>query len=406
MSTASSSLSQARILAICAARVLLFATFMTVAATIPLLMAEWGLSAVQAGSIITSFTICYAVSLFGFGWIADHLGAKRMVNISAVTTAIASLAFAFFAQDWLSALLLYGLAGLAQGGIYTPLIMVLSDEVAPARRGHAMGLLIASTSVGYATSLGVAGIGIAIGGWQMAFILCGVLPTIGGILLLASLRPVHNRIHPRPHDGGVRQELIDNRQSRLLIGGYVAHSWELVGMWAWIPAFVAAAFTLQGMEGAGATVTGAYFSGVLHLFCATAALTMGGLSDRAGRRPVLIALAAGAMVLSFTLGWLVYAPLLILLPLALLYAVLCLGDSPVLTTALSEAVRPTHLGAVLAWRGLAGFGTGAIAPLAAGLVFDVTVATGAGPAISWGLTFATLGIGGLLALASALALRR
>src|SRR5687768_7096132 len=40
-----------RLLAICAARVFLFATFMTVAATIPLLTLEWALSATAAGAI-------------------------------------------------------------------------------------------------------------------------------------------------------------------------------------------------------------------------------------------------------------------------------------------------------------------------------------------------------------------
>ena len=57
-------------------------------------------------------------------------------------------------------MLVYGLVGLVQGGIYTPLIMLLSDEVEKASRGKAMGWLIASTSVGYCTSLGVAALGI------------------------------------------------------------------------------------------------------------------------------------------------------------------------------------------------------------------------------------------------------
>ena len=40
----------ARLAAICAARVFLFATFMTVAAVIPLLMQEWQLTATAAGA--------------------------------------------------------------------------------------------------------------------------------------------------------------------------------------------------------------------------------------------------------------------------------------------------------------------------------------------------------------------
>lgn len=395
-----------RLLAICAARVFLFATFMTVAAVIPLITLEWALSATAAGAIVSSFTLCYAVSVFGFAWAADHYGAKRMVTVSAVAAAAASAAFGFLARDWTSAVLAYGLVGLVQGGIYTPLVMLLSDEVDKASRGKAMGWLIASTSVGYCASLGAAALGIGIGGWQAAFVLSGLLPAAGALILLGAIAPFANRIHPRPAQVRLRDEIVHNRESRLLIAGYTAHSWELLGMWAWIPAFLAAGFALQGAATSGATVSGAWLSALLHAVGAVAAFTMGRLSDRTGRRPVLVVLAGAGALVSFTIGWLVYAPSLILVPLALAYAFVTLGDSPVLTTAISEAVRPGYLGAVLAWRGFAGFGAGALAPLGFGLVLDAAAGAGASPAVSWGLGFAMLGIGGTLALACAAALRR
>ena len=124
------------------ARVFLFATFMTVAASIPLLTIEWGLSGTAAGAIITSFTICYAVSLFIFAWATDHYGAKRMAIVSAILAAATSLLFGLVARDWWSAFLLYGLVGLAQGGVYTPLIVLFADEAPPGARGNAMGWLI------------------------------------------------------------------------------------------------------------------------------------------------------------------------------------------------------------------------------------------------------------------------
>ena len=395
-----------RLLAICAARVFLFAPFMTVAAVIPLIMREWALTATAAGAIVSSFTLSYAVSLFVFGWAADHFGAKRMVIVSAVAAATASVSFGFFAHDWWSAMLLYGLIGLAQGGVYTPLIMVLSDEVEPARRGNAMGWLIASTSVGYAASLGMAGLGVALGGWQTAFVLGGLLPTVGTLMLIIALLPFAHRVHPRSGQVRLSDEIVRNRESRFLIAGYTGHSWEVLGMWGWIPAFLAAGFALKGAGASGATVSGAYVAGMLHLFGAIAAFTMGRLSDRAGRRPVLVALAGAGAVISFIIGWLIHAPAAVLVPLALVYAFVTLGDSPVLTTAISEVVRPGYLGAALAWRGLAGFAAGAIAPLGVGLVLDWGASAGAGPAVSWGLGFATLGLGGAVALLCALALRR
>jgi MFS family permease len=397
-------LTAGRLAAICTARVFLFATFMTVAAVIPLITVEWALNATAAGAIVSSFTFCYAASVFGFAWAADHYGAKRMVAVSALAAAAASAAFGLVARDWWSAVLAYGVVGLAQGGVYTPLVMLLSDEVEPARRGKAMGWLIASTSAGYCASLGAAALGVAIGGWQTAFLLSGCLPAVGALVLLVSIAPFANRVHPRPAQVRLRDEIVHNRESRLLIAGYTAHSWELLGMWAWIPAFLAAGFALQGAAVSGATVSGAWLAALLHAVGAVAAFTMGRLSDRTGRRPVLVVLAGAGAVVSFVIGWLIHAPSLVLVPLALAYAFVTLGDSPVLTTAISEVVRPGYLGAVLAWRGFAGFGAGAVAPIAFGFVLDQTAMNG--PVVSWGLAFAALGVGGALALACALALRR
>src|SRR5262245_53814795 len=192
-----------RLLAIFVARVFLFSTFMTVAAAIPLITVEWQLSATAAGAIVSSFTFCYAASVFGFAWAADHLGAKRMVVASALAAGMASATFAFLARDWWSAMVFYGLVGLAQGGVYTPLIMVLTDEIKPAQLGKAMGWLIASTSIGYCASLGATAIGIGIGGWQTGFLLSGLLPVVGGVVLIAATAPFASHVHACPAQGGL-----------------------------------------------------------------------------------------------------------------------------------------------------------------------------------------------------------
>ena len=85
---------------------------------------------------------------------------------------------------------------------------------------------------------------------------------------------------------------------------------------------------------------------------------------------------------------------ILVVPLVLAYAFLAIGDSAVLSTALTETVDPAWLGSVLAVRSLLGFGAGAAAPLAFGAVLDAV--GGSGP-LAWGLAFASLGIAGALA---------
>jgi MFS family permease len=127
-----------------------------------------------------------------------------------------------------------------------------------------------------------------------------------------------------------------------------------------------------------------------------ASTSMGRLSDGLGRRVVLLGLAATSAVCSLVFGWLIGLPLAVVFAVGALYGFAALGDSPVLSTALTEAVDPPHLGAALALRSFMGFGAGAIAPIVCGRVLDVTNPPGASPT-AWGWAFVTLGAGGLAA---------
>jgi MFS family permease len=387
-------------------RILIFATFMTVASVLPILQAEWRIGAARAGAIVTAFMIAYALSLFLFGWAADRIGTRQAILISALGSAVASMAFGLFARDWLSTFLLYGLIGLCQGGVYTPIIMLFAEHTAPARRGRAMGWLIASTSLGYGFSLLLSGMVLNFGGYRTVFLVCGFLPPLGAAILAACIWNVETSAPVAVARPSLRAAFRGNRDAHLLTAGYVAHSWELLGSWAWMPSFLAAASALAGAGLVEASRFGASSTAIMHLLGAVIAFTMGALSDRLGRRFVLVAVGGGSALLSLTLGWLILIPAGILLVLAAMQSLLAIGDSPVLTTALTEVTEPGSMGAVLAVRALLGFGAGAMAPIAAGFVHDLAVGAALGPTAVWGLTFGSLGIGGALALLCALALRR
>lgn len=404
MEAGEAALTTRRVLAICAARTFMFSTFMVVAATIPLLLTDWEITATRAGGIVTAFTVAYALSLFGFAFVADYVGAKRMVLVSAGAAALSSLLFAGFANGYLSTVLLYALIGLSQGGLYTPMIMLFTDEVEVKDRGRVMGFLIASTSIGYTLSLSVAAVGIAVGGVRAAFLFTGLMPSIGAVVLLIALRPARNRIHSRQPGGGLTQQFKNSRDARLLFSGYCGHTWELLGSWAWTPAFLAAVLVLAGGSSVAASVTGSFTFGLLHLAGAAASLMSGRLSDKWGRKPVLVGGALMGAVSSFVFGWLVALPFTLVVVAAVIYTFATISDSPVLTTAIAEVVDPGYRGAVLAWRGLAGVFVGGIAPLAFGGVYDFATARPSLSAVAWALGFMTVGIGGLVSFVSALRL--
>jgi MFS family permease len=393
------------LLALCLARAAMMAMFMTYAAVLPVLLAAWGMSATMAGSISTGFQAGYAVSLVFFSALADRIGARRVFVWSSWLTAVSGLLFAALARSYVSGLVLYTIVAVANGGTYTTAIMLLADRYPPARRGAAVGWLIASSSLGYALSLVLSGAALAWGGYPAAFFASACGPVVGALIVAVALRNTPNLVHARRPESRFGSAVLKNPRAMRLVAGYTFHSWELLGMWAWVPAFLAAAFAVGGAGSVRAVELSAYVSASFHVMGLVASSSMGGLSDRLGRRAVLVGLAASSTACSFAFGWLIGWPMALLFAVGAVYAFTALGDSPVLSTAFTEAVPPAYLGAGLALRSLLGFGAGAVAPLAFGAVLDATNPAGVTPTV-WGWAFVTLGLGGLGATWAALGLAR
>lgn len=393
------------IYALCGGRMLFYSVFMVAAACLPVLRAEWGMTATEAGTVAAGFSFGYAASLLVFSGLADRIGAKRVFLISAALSVMSALTFGFFARSYASGLIFYTLSALTQGGLYTPAIMLFADRYAPERRGTAVGWLIASNTLGYGFSVLMAGAMLALGGYQSAFIIAGVLPLPGFVICWLALRGTDNVIRPRPAGGGIWRIMRSNATARRLVVGYTFHCWELLTMWAWLPAFLAAGLGLGGTELGKATQIGAYLTAIIYLTGSFASWSMGTLSDRLGRRTVLLSTAILSSAFSMAYGWLVDWPTMVLLVLGLAYTFVAVGDSPVLSAALTEAVDPASLGSVLALRALLGFSAGAVGPIVFGVIIDSTNAPGTTPD-TWGWAFVAVGLGGLGAAWSAFRLNR
>jgi MFS family permease len=381
------------LMAVCLGRIFMYMNYMVYAACLPILKSEWGMSATQAGSIASGFMIGYSASLAVASWLADHFGARRIFVMSALTSVVTSLVFGFFARDYPTTLILYSLIGAAQGGIYTPGIVLMAERFPVDCRGGAVGWFIASTSLGYAFSLVVSGVLIALGGYVLAFVGTGILPSVGALIIWTALRRTPNIIHDHSTGASLSDVLRYGQNVRYLMAGYTFHCWELLGMWSWTPAFLAASLALSGAASIQSVELAAYCVAAMHIVGAVASSTMGHLSDLLGRRAILTGLGAAGAILSLIFGWLIAAPVPILVGLMLIYGFVAIGDSPVLSAAITEVVAPNRLGAVLAVRSLLGFGAGAVAPVAFGAVLDY-LRIGNSAASAWGPAFMVFAIGG------------
>ncbi len=385
-----------RLRLLCLSRAATCTAAMTYAGALPFLRPAWNMDAAAAGSVQSAYNFSVALALLVASWLAGRVGARRVFVASSWAAALAALLMALFARSQASALPLVALVGVTQGGAYTPALMLVAELVPPARRGIAMETLLAAGSFGYWLSVsGALGVS-ALADYRWGFALCAVGPLLGAVVGTLALRGHPDRpVSYRQGGGGGAWAALVAPASLLLTLGYVAHTWELLGLWAWLPAFLAHVLADTGL---GAVGLGLVVASAVHLAGIAATLTTGVISDRLGRRTVLVGAALASGVLTALLGlgaqWAPWAALV----LAAAASFAAYGDSGVLSTAMTESVPPRHLGTVLAVRSLLGFGAGAVAPVAFGAVLDHTGA--------WGWSFAVLALGGLAAVAAALALPR
>jgi MFS family permease len=385
------------LLGICSSRIFTYLVSMTYAAVLPVLQREWEMSAATAGSVSSGFQMGYAFSLLFFSILADKVGAKRVFLLSNLFTVVVSLLFAAFARGYYSGLVLYTLIGVSIGGVYTPGIMMIAERYPSKGRGMAVGVFIASTSLSYALSLGISGAALAWGGYRSSFLLTCLGPLVGFSLAWATLSATPNRVFPRGRDQRFSIEVVRNASAMLFIGAYAFHCWELLGMWAWTPAFLSACLTVRGSAVGAAVWGGAYLVGLFHLMGIAASLSMGTLSDTLGRTSVILFISSISAACSFVMGWLIGFPIGIIMVIGMIYAFSGLGDSPILSAGITESVDPSYLGAAFALRGLLGFGAGALSPFVFGAVLDWRNPAFQSRGIyeTWGWSYSMLGLGGL-----------
>ncbi len=387
------------LLQFCAARAAFATMFTAWSAVLPLLQVDWQMSASQAGMVQSAYHVGFLISLFSVGFLSDRHGARRIYLVTSVAAVVSGLIFAVFAEGFVSALLLYGLTGLCSGGSYTPGLAIIAQRIKE-RQGRALGYYLAAASLGYAVGLLIASAMIPLAGWRGAFVVTACCPLLGMALGCRALRDVPNIVHPVPDGHGNRRRLLEvvrNKPAMLSIWGYTFHAWELLGLWAWLPAFLAAAAIVSGSTGTQAVSLGATLTALTYLAAVIGSVLGGSLSDRLGRTRVTLMMALASLVCSFSFGWMIGLPMFVLVAVAVFYNVTAVADSSIHSTTLTELCDPRYLGAAYSLRSVLGFGAGAIAPWIFGLVLDLGRA-GAGlpDHVVWGLAWSTLGLGGLL----------
>ncbi len=358
-----------------------------VPALLPIFIDEWALSNTDAGWIIGAFYAAYTVSVPILVSLTDRIDPKRIYLGSAAFTALAGIGYAALADGLWSAMLFRALAGIGWAGTYMPGLKALSDFVEGPRQSRAVALHAASVGVSGAMSFVIAGTVADAFGWRWGIALGGAGAVLA-FIVMATMLPGRAPI-PAP-DGGGQRALLDfrpvlrNRSALAYSLGYMAHTWEMNTLRAWVVTFLV--FSAAHAGGGPQWAVPAAVATALSLAGIWASVSGNEIAIRIGRRKFILIVMFASMALAAGIGFASALSYELVAVLCIAYGVLIWADSSSLTAGAVGSALPGQRGATLAVHSTLGYAGGFAGPLAAGLILDAV----GGGVMAWGLAFASV----------------
>jgi predicted MFS family arabinose efflux permease len=333
----------------------------------PFVQPDLRLSNTQVGLLASAFSLTWAIAGVVVGNLSDRTGTRKPILIGATLVFALCSGLSGLVGSFVALFCVRLFMGIAEGGVLPVSQALTVMEIAPQRRGLAMGFMqnFGSNLLGSTAASLVLLPFAAHFGWRKAFFLAAV-PGVISALLIAWL------IHEPARDaaGAARAERMSmgqalaQRNILLCVLISIVMVSHLVICFAFMPLFLA---QVRGFDGSTLSV----LLGTLGVSAAIAGFVAPGISDFVGRKPTMIVLPLFGVILP--LGALFYAGPVWSLAAIFFAGWTVIGTFPLfMATIPSETVDPrltaTALGLIMG----AGEGVGGvISPALAGYAADV-----------------------------------
>jgi len=254
----------------------------------PSVQPELGLTQTQIGIIAGGLSFTWAVAAFFVGKLSDTLG-RRKVLLIASTLAFSMCSFLTGLAT--SFALLLGarlLMGAAEGGVMPISHAMVASEVDPKYRGLAQGIAqnLGSNLLGSFAAPVILVAFAAAFGWREAFFLAGVPGIISAVIMWFLL----DEPAPMPKDKAAATERkmtipealkVRNMWISVVVGIFMVG--HFVTTWAFMPLYLV---QTRGFDQS----TTSWLMGSLGIAAAIYSIVVSGLSDRIGRKPIMVVL--------------------------------------------------------------------------------------------------------------------
>lgn len=367
----------------------------TASAVSPHFQAAWHLSPAQTASLTTAVQLGFVAgtAVAAILNLADLVPARWYFAGSALLAAAAN-ALLVASAGLTPALTLRFLTGFFLAGVYPP-AMKMAATWFRTGRGLAIGTVVGALTVGKAAPYLLKALEGA--DWRAVVVTASVGALVAGGLVAAAYRDGPHAFQRPRFSFALAGTVVRHRETRLAIGAYLGHMWELYAMWAVSDALLTAHFLARGTSSDVAVFLAAACSFGFIAIGGLGCVVAGALADRLGRENV----AAAAMVVSgacaLTIGWLLAAPTSVVMTVGLVWGFAVVADSAQFSALVTEVAPPHAVGTALTLQTSLGF------LLTAGSIW---LAVHVGTTIGWGAACSLLAIGPVLGIWAVLRLKR
>jgi len=266
----------------------------------PYVQPELGLSYTQVGLLGSALSLTWAVAAVFVGWLSDKAQRRKIIIVICTLLFAACSVLSGLATTFVMLLAARLIMGLSEGGVMPLSHAMVASEVAPERRGIAMGITqnLGSSLMG-STLAPLILVPIALAwGWRNAFFVAAVPGLISALLIWLFI--IERKLPPRaPRIAGERapvMELLANRN--VLVCSFIAIVLVafLVVTWGFMPLVL---IQLRGID----DITAGWLMATLGVASAVCSFLIPWLSDIYGRRPVMAGFTAVGVILPLAALW-------------------------------------------------------------------------------------------------------
>ena len=194
---------------------------------------ELGFTETELGSIYSAFLLGYTLLMIPGGWLADRLGARLVLGLVAVATAVFTSATALAgvgplgggSAAFLSLLIIRCGLGVSSAPLYPAAARMNSNRIPAKSRALAQGWIAAGAGIGGALSPFIFPLLIARWNWRLAFVATGAVTLIVAViwfLVTQGDAPLSSVTQPRSRTMASWKSLLSNRQLTLITLSYLA----------------------------------------------------------------------------------------------------------------------------------------------------------------------------------------